>query len=250
MQIDLNADLGEDESAEAIARDTALMQHISSCNIACGGHAGSAELMRTMLMEATKAGIAAGAHPSYPDRAGFGRTAMNIAPEALCQSLISQIQALTDIAAEMAVPLTHIKPHGALYNDLAADHALADTVASALHGAFPDLKIVGLAHSLFEHAVHGTGAVFVREAFIDRRYTRDRELVPRSCDDAVLRDEKTRIAQALSLVRDNIALADNGEPIEIAPQSLCIHSDSPGAVQTADAINTALAREGVKVTTP
>ncbi len=250
MQIDLNADLGEDESAEAIARDIALMQHISSCNIACGGHAGSPQLMRTMLMQAVKAGVAAGAHPSYPDRAGFGRVTMDIAPDALCQSVIHQIQALTDISTEMAVSLTHIKPHGALYNDLAADHALADIVAPALHKAFPALKIVGLAHSAFEDAVISTGAIFVREAFIDRRYTKHKRLVPRSHDGAVLHDDTARIGQALSLVRDNAALTDNGEKIEITAQSLCIHSDSPGALQSAGAIHAAFVREGVKVTAP
>ncbi len=250
MQIDLNADLGEYDDPQAIQRDIALMQYISSCNIACGGHAGSPELMRTMLGAASHAGIAAGAHPSYPDRTGFGRSTVDIGTKQLCSSIVEQVQSLADIARQMAFPLTHIKPHGALYNDLAEDSELAGKVAQTLYQAFPHLKIVGLAHSVLEGAVRRAGAIFVREAFIDRRYTSAGKLLARARDGAVLTNDAARIEQAMSLALHHKAAADTSAAISIAAESLCIHSDSPGALESAKTVRAALEREGVKVTAP
>ena len=245
--IDLNADLGEMDTPEAIARDIALMDVISSCNIACGGHAGTPGLMRTMLTAAAKAGVRAGAHPAYPDRASFGRAAMDIPVAQLCQSVIAQIDTLSAIAHKCAAPLSHIKPHGALYNDLADDIALAQEFVRAVHDRYPGLKIVGLAGGALQQAAKETGAHYIREAFIDRRYTAAARLTPRSQPGAVLAGDTARIVQALSLAVHGNVQADTGVPVSIAADSLCLHSDSPGALETARAVRAALRREGVKV---
>ncbi len=246
-RIDLNADLGEYDDAQSIARDTALMRHISSCNIACGGHAGTPRLMETMLCAAQAAGIAAGAHPSYPDRANFGRRTIAIEADKLCSALIAQVEALQDIAARIGITLTHIKPHGALYNDLADDAALADAVCGCLHDRFPDLALVGLAGGAMQRAASKAGAVYIAEAFIDRQYTPQKRLTPRGQPGAVLDDDADRVAQAVMFAVEGIVRAGTGEHVAISAQSLCIHSDSEGALDTAKAVRAALQDAGVTI---
>ncbi len=260
--IDLNADLGEEPWQKA--RDIALMQNISSCNIACGGHAGDAASMAMMLAAARAAGVAAGAHPSYPDRAGFGRATMTIALPDLLAALLGQVRALQSIAVGQGTALTHIKPHGALYNDLADRPEIAGPVAAALHAAFPDLALVGLAHGAFETAVHQAGARFIAEGFVDRGYTRARRLIPRGQPGALIAGDDARAAQAVAIatgapinatgapvnatgVRLN---ASDGSTIVIIAQSLCIHSDSPGSEQTALRIGKEMASIGIAVRPP
>ncbi|WP_373489239.1 5-oxoprolinase subunit PxpA [Blastomonas sp.] len=246
--IDINADLGE--QPDEVARDLALMRHISSCNIACGGHAGDAESMATMLSAARDTGVAAGAHPSYPDRAGFGRTSMAIAAPDLAPQLIAQVGALAQIAADLGVPLTHIKPHGALYNDLADDEGLAHDIATALHRAFPHVALVGLAHGAFAAAAEQTGARFIAEAFIDRAYTPARRLVPRNQPGALIARDADRAAQATALALGKPVRAIDGSLVEITAHSLCIHSDSAGAEQTALRIAQEMISLGIIVCPP
>lgn len=247
-RIDLNADLGEDP--EALDRDRTLMTLISSCNIACGGHAGDEQSMRAMLRAAAEAGVSAGAHPSYPDRAGFGRVSLTMDADGLAASLIGQVGALDALAREEGVPLTHIKPHGALYNDLAAQPALADAVAQRLTQAFPALALVGLAHGAFADAVAKQGQRFIAEGFIDRRYTADRRLTPRTLAGAVIADESERIDQALRLASGRPVTASDGSSVRIEAQSLCIHSDSPGAIDSARTVRQALQDAGFEVASP
>lgn len=246
--IDINADLGEDPMAEE--RDIALMQHISSCNIACGGHAGDDGSMRRMLCAARAAGVAAGAHPSYPDRAGFGRVSVAMPLPDLIDTLIAQIGALATIAAGLGIRLTHIKPHGALYNDLADRPELADAVATALHRAFPDLARVGLAHGAFEAAAARLGARFVAEGFVDRSYTAARRLVPRSQPGAVIECDDARAAQALAIATGQPLTAQDGALIQVMAQTLCLHSDSPGSEQTALRIAGVMASKGISIKAP
>ncbi len=246
--IDLNADLGEDPMAEA--RDIALMQHVSSCNIACGGHAGDSGSMARMLRAAHGAGVAAGAHPSYPDRANFGRTSVAMPLAELIETLIAQVQALEAMARRENVPLTHIKPHGALYNDLADRPEMAAAVADALHRAFPELALVGLAHGAFEQAASAAGARFVAEGFVDRGYTPARRLVPRSQPGALIEGDDARAAQAIAIAMGQPIAASDGTHIRIAAQSLCIHSDSPGAEQTALRIAKVMASKGISIQAP
>lgn len=246
--IDLNADLGEEPLEEA--RDIALMTYISSCNIACGGHAGDTGSMARMLRAARKAGVAAGAHPSYPDRAGFGRTSLDLPLPELIDSLVAQVGALARIADELAIPLTHIKPHGMLYNDLADRPDMADAVAGSLHGAFPHLALVGLAHGAFEAAATKAGARFIAEGFVDRGYTPARRLVPRSQPGALIAGDDARAAQALAIATDQPLTANDGSQIHVVAQSLCLHSDSPGAEQTALRIAEVMASKGITIKAP
>jgi 5-oxoprolinase (ATP-hydrolysing) subunit A len=246
--IDLNADLGEQPEFEA--RDIALMQHISSCNIACGGHAGDARSMALMLAAARDAGVAAGAHPSYPDRANFGRASVDMPLPDLIASLIGQIRALERIAADQAIPLTHIKPHGALYNDLADRPDMADAVARALHEAFPTLALVGLAHGAFENAAGSAGARFIAEGFIDRGYTPARRLIPRSQPGALIEGDDARTAQAVAIATGHPVTASDGSPVILSAQSLCIHSDSAGSEQTALRIANEMASMRIAIRAP
>jgi UPF0271 protein len=246
--IDLNADLGEEPQEET--RDIALMRHISSCNIACGGHAGDAGSMTRMLRAARDAGVAAGAHPSYPDRARFGRTSLDMPLIDLTGSLVAQVSALASVADTLAVPLAHIKPHGALYNDLADQPEMATAVAQALHSAFPHLALVGLAHGAFEQACARAGARFIAEGFVDRGYTPTRRLIPRSQPGALIASDDARAAQALAMATGEPLTASDGSLIHVMARSLCIHSDSPGSEQTALRIAGVMASKGIAVRAP
>jgi len=245
LQIDLNADLGEDESPAGIARDIAIMDIVSSCNIATGGHAGSQESMRKMLSAAQAKAIAPGAHPSYPDRAGFGRHTLDIALADLENSLMDQIRAIAAIAAEIMVPLTHIKPHGALYNDAQDSPELARLLVNI--AARCGLPLVGMAGSLIQQEAAAKDIGFVAEAFIDRRYTSKGRLVPRSETGAVIADEALRIRQGLDLARGNALTAQDGSTLTIDAQSLCLHSDSDGALDTAKKVRMALEQAGIVI---
>lgn len=246
--IDLNADLGEEPEEQA--RDIALMQTISSCNIACGGHAGDEASMMVMLRAARAAGVAAGAHPSYPDRAGFGRVSLDMPLPDLIGALLEQVRTLEAVAAREGVPLTHIKPHGMLYNDLADRPELARAVAEALHAAFPSLAQMGLAHSASEDAARAVGARFIAEGFVDRGYTPSRRLVPRSQPGALIASDADRAAQAIAIATGQPIAANDGSLIHVMARSLCIHSDSPGAEQTALRIAGEMAVLGITIKAP
>jgi UPF0271 protein len=243
--IDLNADLGEDDSPAGIAGDIAIMDIVSSCNIACGGHAGSPEIMRTMLAAAKARAIAPGAHPSYPDRIGFGRESIDISLPDLEISLTEQLQDIATIAAEVGVTLTHIKPHGALYNDAQDDSELATLLVDI--AARTNLALVGLPGSLVEKKAKQQGIAYIAEAFIDRRYSGNGRLVPRSEVGAVIADEDQRIQQGLSLARGTALTTQDGTPLTIRAQSLCLHSDSNGALETAKKMRLALEHAGIVI---
>lgn len=244
-RIDLNADLGEDPLA--LDRDAQLMAYISSCNIACGGHAGDADTMHAMIRAAKARQIATGAHPSYPDRDNFGRVSMQLGETDLRDYLIEQIETLQNIAREDAVTLTHIKPHGALYNDLADNAAMAQSVAAYLHRAFPDLALVGLAQGAFETAARGVGSRFVAEAFVDRAYLPNGRLVPRRQPGAIIATDDERLTQALQIALHGEVQMPDGVPVTLNADSLCIHSDSPGALSTARLIREGLNAHNIDV---
>jgi len=245
LMIDLNADLGEDDSPEGIARDIAIMDIVSSCNIACGGHAGSPATMRTMLAAAKSNHIAPGAHPSYPDRANFGRLSMDIPLEELEACLTSQVLEITTIAEQVGVQLTHLKPHGALYNDAQDDPALATLLVEM--AARNDLALVGMPGSLIEKMAEEREIPFIAEAFIDRRYTADGRLVPRSEAGAVIADEDERIGQGLSLAQGTALTVQDGSDLMVEANSLCLHSDSDGALETAKKMRLAVENAGIMI---
>ena len=243
--IDLNADLGEDESPAGIARDIAIMDIVTSCNIACGGHAGSPESMRIMLAAAKSRHIAPGAHPSYPDRPGFGRQSMDISLEDLEACLTSQLHDITTIAEQVGLPLTHLKPHGALYNDAQDDPDLATLLVEM--AARTGLALVGMAGSLIQKKAAERNISFIAEAFIDRRYTGKGRLVPRGEAGAVIAEEDQRIAQGLALARGAALTVRDGSMLQVEAQSLCLHSDSDGALESAKKMRIALESAGIKI---
>ncbi|GAA0479862.1 5-oxoprolinase subunit PxpA [Parasphingorhabdus litoris] len=248
LTIDLNADLGEDDSSEGMARDIAIMDIVSSCNIACGGHAGSSKTMHAMLVAAKAKDVSAGAHPSYPDRENFGRVSMEIDPVHLETSLLEQVAAIKSVATDVKSRITHLKPHGALYNDAQDNDVLAEILVHLARRE--DLTLVGMADSLVQQKAAESGVRFVSEAFIDRQYTEHSRLVPRTEKGAVIQDDSERLQQGLALALGQpIKTAGNQTKI-IPADTLCLHSDSDGALATATAMRRALELEGISVAAP
>ncbi|HWM15131.1 MAG TPA: 5-oxoprolinase subunit PxpA [Microbacterium sp.] len=247
--IDLNADLGETVGGAPTADDEAMFAVISSASIACGGHAGDAASLRTSVDRALRFGVAVGAHPSYPDRANFGRVAVSIAPEELTATVLEQLTALVDAGADVR----YVKPHGALYHAVTVDRAQADAVvaAVALVGARlgRPLAVLGL-HGEIERAARTAHLPFVREAFLDRGYLPDGSLVARGEPGALLHDPDAVAARAVRLVRDGVVEAVDGTRVRVEAASLCVHGDSPDAVGMARAVRAALDAEGITVGAP
>jgi UPF0271 protein len=243
--IDLNADLGEGESADSV-----LLGIVSSCSVACGGHTGDADSMAATVRLALANGVAIGAHPSYPDREGFGRRQRFAAGAALYDALAAQTEALEAIAADLGARLVHLKPHGALYNDAAADPELAGIVARVTAEAHGRLRLYGPPSSALEFAAADFELGFVREGFADRAYTQDGSLVPRTQPDAVHADLEVIASQAVSLAADSRVLARDGTRIELSVDTLCLHGDTPGAASAAVAVRDALIGHGIAIRPP
>ncbi len=240
--IDLNADLGE-----GAPDDDELLTIVSSCSIACGGHAGDTETMAATVTNAAVNGVVAGAHPGYPDRDGFGRRSGFLRGEALYESLCEQITALADIAARVGVRLMHVKPHGALYTDAVGDAELAQIVARATADTTGTPALIGMAGSELDTAARRHAITFVGEAFVDRAYETDGTLVPRSLPGAVHGDPAMVASQATRLAQRGVATARDGSEISVAADTLCIHGDSPGAAQSARAVRDVLEANGVEI---
>ncbi len=243
--IDLNADLGEGER-----HDAAIMPLISSCNIACGGHAGDPASMAQTLDLAARHEVRCGAHPSYPDRAGFGRRTIKMGTDDLKHSLNEQIGRLAALAYERGQHLTHLKPHGALYDDAAQDEGLADLVLSCAASLGFDTQLIGPPDSALERAASRAGLRFVSEGFIDRAYASDGSLVPRDKPGAVLSSLNARLKQALSLIQTGRVSTQSGESIDLPAQTLCLHGDSDSALETAIALRALLEERSISVAAP
>lgn len=240
--IDLNADLGE-----GAPDDDALMRIVSSCNVACGGHAGDAESMAGTIRLALMHGVAIGAHPSYRDREGFGRRSRFQSGDALYESLSAQVEAFSGIAAELGARVAHLKPHGALYNDAAADAEIADIVSRVTAELPGNCRLVGPPGSELQLSASRHGLGFIAEAFVDRAYGPGGKLVSRSEAGAVLDDLGRITAQALSLAIHKAVDAVDGTRIRIAADTLCIHGDRPGAAAAGNAIRDALQQRGIEI---
>lgn len=249
--IDLNADIGEAEDAEGIAAELEILRHVTSVNIACGGHRGDEASMRRVIKEARRRGVKIGAHPAYPDRENFGRRSMRLGPDieagALAQSLTTQILSLIDIAKQEGADVTYIKPHGALYNDAVQSRPHAELIADVICKIDPSLVLLGAPQSHMGAAAQRHGLRFVTEGFIDRRYTDDGHLQSRKIEGAVIADFETRMAQACSLVTTGEVETASGNTIELRCESLCLHGDSQGAVDTAKKARAAIEEVGVTV---
>ena len=244
--IDLNADMGEYASDAQRDVEAALMPLVSSCSIACGGHAGDENTMRTTARLAKQHGVSIGAHPSYPDREGFGRRSLFYDPAELLQSLTQQIDQLHSILDTEEIQIRHIKPHGALYNDAAKDEALAEIFVNAVRNVEGDIVLIGPPGSMLEVAAKTAKLPFAAEGFVDRLYQSTGALTLRSEASAIIEDISDRAHQALAIARgDRLQLTDGTLRLEV--QTLCIHSDSPGAVETAKAARAVLGADGFEV---
>jgi UPF0271 protein len=242
MHIDLNADLGE-----GCGDDLAMLEHVSSINIACAWHAGSAEQMLALVTAAAQRGIAIGAHPSFPDRENFGRTPMQLAPAAVRSAVLYQVGALEAIVRAQGARLAHVKPHGALYNQAAREPDLAACIARAIRDFDPRLKVMGLAQSAFIDALRAEGLTALEEGFADRAYGADGHLVPRGRPGALIEDADAMLAQALGLVKERRVRAQDGTPIAVRVDTLCLHGDGAHALAFARTLRAGLLREGIAI---
>jgi UPF0271 protein len=245
--IDLNSDLGESYGAWRMGDDSAMLEVVSSANVACGFHAGDpAGILRTVKAAAQR-GVAIGAHVSYPDLAGFGRRDMDIAPADLTADVVYQIGALQGLAAAAGTTVRYVKPHGALYNRIAVDAVQGAAVIAALKSVDPTLVLMGLAGAPILDQARAAGLTVVAEAYADRAYTPAGHLVPRREAGAVLHDASLIAARMVRLATEGVVEAIDGSVIRIDAQSICVHGDSPGAVAIAREVRGRLEAAGIVV---
>jgi len=259
--IDLNCDMGE-----GMATDAAIFPYISSANIACGGHAGDADTMRRTVELALQHGVAIGAHPSYPDRAGFGRVdilGVSLRPEDLTGLLFEQMHRLQSVCREFGVRLRHVKPHGALYNRAAVDVAVSTLIVRAIADLDDSLLLYGLSGSALGSVAETMGMRFVSEVFADRTYRADGTLTPRTEAGALIVDGGLAVEQVLRMVREGVVLAGgtgvalaagagsgNSVPVPIRAETVCLHGDGAHAVEFARLIYAALTERGIRISAP
>lgn len=232
-KINLNADLGESFGAWTMGNDAEMLRLVGSANVACGFHAGDPLVMRQTLRLAKASGVSVGAHPAYPDLQGFGRRSMAIAPAELEAMLIYQIAALDGIGRVEGLPVSHVKPHGALNNDACANRALADTVVRAIRAYDRDLILLAPALSQLYAAGEAAGLRVVAEVFADRAYLDDGQLVPRSRPGAVIHGAEASFAHVERMLAAGAIVSVSGKQLPCAIGSICVHGDGAEAVATA-----------------
>lgn len=246
--IDLNADVGEGFGAWTMGDDAGVLAYVTSANVACGFHAGDPRVMDHTVAQVAKAGVALGAHPSHYDLRGFGRRTILADPAEVEADVVYQVGALSAFARSHGLALVHVKPHGALYNQATVDLTLARAIARGVGRVSRDLVLVGSASAeAMRQAAVAEGLRFAAEAFADRAYRKDGTLVPRGQPGAVITDSTEAAARAVSIARDGRVAADDGTVIPLAASTLCLHGDTPGAVDHARAVRAALAAAGITV---
>jgi 5-oxoprolinase (ATP-hydrolysing) subunit A len=245
--IDLNCDMGESFGAYTIGADAAVMANITSANVACGYHGGDPGVMRRTVRLAREAGVAVGAHPGFPDLLGFGRREMGMAAQDVEDMVLYQIGALAAIAKSEGLRLSHVKPHGALYNMAVTNKALAAAMARAVAAFDPGLIFFALPGSELARAANGVGLQVALEGFADRAYEPDGSLTPRSRAGAVIHDVDAVLARALRMVSDGIVIASDGSRLDMRIDTICTHGDTPGAQSLTRALRAGLERAGVSV---
>ena len=241
MRIDLNADVGEAFGAWAMGDDAGILAHVSSANVACGFHAGDPQVMDRTVALCARLGVALGAHPGYFDLRGFGRRPQALDPATVEADVLYQVGALAGFARAHGTRLVHVKPHGALYNQASTDEVLAQAVARGIARAGRELVFVGLASSeVMQRAAEAEGLRFAAEAFADRRYELDGSLQSRQVAGAVLTNSQAVAAQGVSIARDGFVIAADGARVPLRADTLCLHGDTPGAVESARVLRAAL----------
>lgn len=241
-RIDLNCDCGE-----GIGDDSDLLAKVTSANIACGGHSGDVSSMRETLSLCRAYGVNAGAHPSFPDRARFGRHVLDLTQSEIVLTVRSQIAALAGVAADMGMALTHVKAHGALYNHAAVHRPAAEALVEAVRGFEPGLIFVGLAGSILLDVARAAGLRVAGEAFADRAYEADGTLRSRTLPNALIEDDRLALEQVLQAVTSGRVHAHDGTLVPIKADTFCLHGDTPGAARRAAFIRQGLNRAGVDV---
>ena len=246
-KINLNADLGEGFGPWRMGDDAAMLDIVTSANIACGGHAGDPNVMRETVRLAKESGVSIGAHPSYPDLQGFGRRAMALAPDELESQMAFQIGALAGIAALEAAQVTHVKPHGALNNLACVDRAVADTICRAVRTVDQTLILLAPAASQLVVAGNAAGLRVVEEIFADRAYLPDGQLVPRARPDAMIHGAAASLTHVLAMLEAGALIAVDGTRIATSIGSICVHGDNPDAVSVARHLREQLGARGYRI---
>ena len=245
--VDLNADLGEGFGTWELGDDEAMLDVVTSANVACGFHAGDPALLLRTCRTAVQRGVRIGAQVSYHDLAGFGRRFIDVHPDELIAEIIYQIGALQALAQAAGGEVSYVKPHGALYNAIVDNHGQARAVAKAVHAVDPALPVLGLSGSVFFAEAQELGLRTVPEAFADRAYRSDGQLVSRRERNAVLFDIPEIVDRVASMVTSGRVTAVDGSTIPVIVESVCVHGDSPGAVQIANAVRDRLVADGVEL---
>ncbi|MFT4150275.1 MAG: 5-oxoprolinase subunit PxpA [Paracoccaceae bacterium] len=245
MKIDLNADLGESFGPWTMGDDAAMLAVVTSANVACGGHASDPETMFATLRQAAARGVAVGAHPGYADREGFGRRIIPMTPAEVGRMVAAQVGALLGVAALAGAEVRYVKPHGALGNLAADDRAVADAVVACVKALPGRLAILAISGTELELAARAADVPVFSEIFADRAYLPNGRLVPRSREGAVLHDAGQAADRLIRFLETGRMPVIGGEPIPLAAQSICVHGDSPGAVEMARLVRARLERAGM-----
>lgn len=245
--IDLNADLGENTLDRVVSDDEAMLDLVTSANVAAGFHAGDPAGIRSTLGAAAERGVAVGAHPGYRDYEGFGRVDLDVAPATLQAEVEYQLGAVMGLAAAAGTRVTYVKPHGALYNAIVHDETKARAVVDAVRAVDPSLVLLGLAGAVVLDLAEASGLATAREAFADRAYHADGTLVSRTREGAVLHDADEVAERMHRFVTEGTVTSIEGEPVRVRADSICVHGDSAGAVAMAAAVRRRLEASGVQV---
>jgi UPF0271 protein len=245
LSVDLNADLGE-----GAGHDEELFELISSANVATGFHAGDSDTMHAAVSAAKKHGVAVGAHPSFFDRENFGRKELKVSNQEVFDAVAYQLGVFQAIVSAVGGRPNHVKPHGALYNMAVRDEKLADAIARAIESVDPKLILFAPDNTELARAGEAHGLQVAREIFADRNYLNDGWLVPRTRPDALLHDPKEAAARALRMLREGKVRSVEGRDLDVRGETICVHGDTPGAVQFAGELRTRLESEGVRIRAP
>jgi 5-oxoprolinase (ATP-hydrolysing) subunit A len=244
--IDLNCDMGEIPEAVVDGGQESLMRFISSANIACGGHAGDTDMMRRTVEQALRHSVSIGAHPGYEDRANFGRTELQLTQDEIASLVHRQILTLDKVAEQCGAAITHVKVHGALYNQAARNRQFARAIAEGVRRWRNGVVLMGLAGSVMLEEFRAAGFLVAAEAFADRRYERDGNLRSRKFPDSLVHDPAEAAEQALRIAAHGNVVAVDGALVPLAAQTICIHGDTPGAAKIAAAVRCRLQEAGIK----
>jgi 5-oxoprolinase (ATP-hydrolysing) subunit A len=247
MRVDLNCDFGESFGIYRLGEEKEILQYVTSVNVACGFHAGDPLVMRKTVQMALEQKVAIGAHPGFPDLLGFGRRNMAVTPGEAYAYVVYQIGALAAFVKAEGGKMSHVKPHGALYNMAARDTALAEAIAKAVYDVDPTLILYGLAGSELIRAGKKIGLRTASEVFADRTYQQDGSLTPRSDPRALIVDEQEAVLQVLAMVKEKRVRSLQGIDVPIEAETICIHGDGKKAVLFAKRLYEALRKEGVDV---